>query len=331
MYGNIIHMKKYRVAVVRGGPSAEYDVSMKTGRGVLDALSGSEFEAIDVIISKDGEWIIDGFAKSPEKALGAVDAVFIALHGAYGEDGEIQRELDRLSVPYTGSKAFPSSVAMNKVLTKELIKELGIKTPRHMRVNKEVKDLSRLVQSIEQLYSNEFVVKPITGGSSIDTYVIKGSNDLLYTLQKIMHNEEADVMVEERIKGREATAGVVNNLRDTIVYRLPVVEIIPPQNSGFFDYANKYNGETQEICPGRFSKEEKEELESLAERVHTHLNLSQYSRSDFIVSKEGIYFLEVNTLPGLTPESLLPKSIEAVGLTYEKFITHLLHDAMRTW
>jgi len=135
--------------------------------------------------------------------------------------------------------------------------------------------------------------------------------------------------VEEFIEGKEATVGVIENFRNKNIYTLPPIEIRVPKTNDFFDYEAKYNGQSQEICPGNFSSQEKEELERMASLIHTGLNLSHYSRSDFIIHpQKGIYALEVNTLPGLTNESLFPKSLNAVGSDISEFINHLLKLAL---
>ncbi len=317
-------MQGKTIAVLRGGPSAEYHVSMKTGAGVLKALKELDVTTRDIVISRDGHWFVDGFAKKPELALMGVDVVFIALHGEYGEDGQVQRQLEKLSIAYTGSGAYASAIAMNKVLTKEHLQKVGIKTPKFMRVTaSDSHDPIQTALSIGELFGPEYVVKPVFGGSSIGTKMAKGSHELGSVLKELLA-EYPDLLVEERIKGREATAGILEQYRNEALYKMPVIEIIPPATTDFFSEDVKYTGETEEICPGRFTKEEKQLLESLAQEVHTTLNLRHYSRSDFIVAPDGVYFLEVNTLPGLTAESLFPKSIEAVGGNYKELVAHLI-------
>lgn len=319
-------MKNLRVAVLRGGPSDEYDVSMKTGAEVLSALTRQNIKHVDIIINKQGEWVVHGFSKTPPEALVAVDVVFIALHGTYGEDGGVQRILDRIGIPYTGSRAYPSSLAMNKILAKDILREAGIKTAPHLKVNKQSNDVRRVATSIDSMFGPSYVVKPVSGGSSIDTYIVHGVHELVKALHESFKRRE-EVLVEKLIKGKEATVGVVEGLRSSPLYVLPTIEIVPPASNGFFDYDAKYSGKTDEICPGRFSREEKAGLEEAAQVAHQRLGLSHYSRSDFIVTPEGIYFLETNTLPGLTTESLLPKALSAVGHSYDDFVLHLIETA----
>ena len=319
-------MQRLSVAIIRGGPSQEHDVSMRTGAEVLSVLAPERYRVRDIIVTRAGDWIESGFQREPLTVLESVDVVFIALHGLYGEDGTLQRQLERAHVPYTGSGPYPSAIAMNKLLTKEHLKEARINMAPHMKVSRDNADLYRVATSIESLFGPEYVIKPINGGSSIDVRNAAGVNDLYTALTEITKQHE-EVLVEQRLIGKEATVGVVERFRDQSIYRLPAIEIVPPAESLFFDYENKYNGKTEEICPGRFSKAEKTALEDAATMVHQTLGLAQYSRSDFIVTADGVYFLEVNTLPGLTSESLLPRSLSAVGCSYSHFIEHLLLDA----
>jgi D-alanine-D-alanine ligase len=319
---------KIRVAVLRGGPSSEYDVSLKSGHTVLKNLP-SKYHPIDIFISKDGLWHRGGLEKKPHDALHDVDVIFNALHGEYGEDGKVQQLLDESTIPYTGSGAAQSALSMNKILTKEtLAKHFTLKTPRHFAVRKG-EDVQSKAHDIFKIMHAPYIVKPISLGSSVGVSLVKSIHGLPDVLELALQNA-ALVMVEEYIHGKEVTCGVVDDLRGSRHYTLPLVEIIPPQGSPFFDYDAKYGGQSQEICPGRFSESEKKEIEALARDVHATLGLRHYSRSDFIVHREkGIYFLEVNTLPGLTSESLLPKALEAVGVTLPSFFDHVLTLALK--
>lgn len=319
-------MVKPRIAVLRGGPSDEYDVSMQTGSAVLGALQDSEYEPLDIVITRGGEWLSNGFPRQPKDVLAVTDAVFVALHGAYGEDGTLQRFLDLYGTPYTGSAAFASSLAMNKILAKEHLYDMPIKMPAHMRVTSgRNTDIVRLAHTLEDLLGPECVVKPVAGGSSIGMRIVQGAGELAKALQDALC-ERDEVLVEERIRGKEATCGVLERFRGEELYVLPAIEIVPPEEESFFTYAAKYSGKSDEICPGRFTAREKEEIARMAALVHATLGLSQYSRSDFIVADDGIYFLEVNTLPGLTAESLMPKALGAVGSSHREFVHHLLRD-----
>jgi D-alanine-D-alanine ligase len=320
-----------RVAVLRGGLGDEFAVSLRTGAAVLSALDTTRFSPIDVIVTKTGEWLVDGVVRYPEQLLRTTDVVFIALHGTYGEDGTVQRLLDRFSVPYTGSRALPSAISMNKDLTKSLVNELGVKQARHRVVKKaEIESVDRVAKEIVTEFGPEYVVKPVASGSSVGTFMVKDPTLLPQALSDALQYYD-EVMVEARIYGREATCGVIENFRNQPLYALPPIEIIPPRSADFFDHTVKYNNTTAELCPATFCYDTKAEIEDLAKAIHQTLGLSQYSRSDFIVADDGIYFLETNTLPGLTTESLFPKALAAVGSRYDAFITHLLTDALERW
>lgn len=317
-------MQCTEVAVLRGGPSSEYEVSLQTGAGVLASLKHQGIATKDIIISRKGEWMVGGFVRSPKEALSGVDVAFIALHGMYGEDGTVQRILERYGIPYTGSGPYASAVAMNKALTKEHLKPHGLKMAQHIKLSREgTADVRQAANNIAHLFGPEYVVKPVSGGSSMHTIMAHSHAELVTALESVLPQVDA-VLVEERIVGREATVAVLEKYRGDTHYVLPPIEIVPPSHVDFFDTAAKYSGATDEICPGRFSAAERDELLATARAVHTILNLRHYSRSDFMINKEGIYFLEVNTLPGLTAQSLFPKAIEAVGGTYNELVGHLL-------
>lgn len=314
-----------RIGVIRGGPSSEYDISLQTGKSVLEHLSETH-RPIDIYISRDGKWHIKGIERPPERIFGHVDVIFNALHGKYGEDGVVQEILNRHGVKYTGSDRYPSAVAMNKWLTKEKAKSFGIKTPIAHLVKKD-DDLKTKTREILTSIPYPIIVKPTSGGSSIGLHVANSHQELLEAISYILGKGDS-VLVEEMIKGKEASCGVIENFRNREIYSLPPVEIIPPKGK-IFDYESKYNGKSTEICPGNFSNHEKAEIERISTLIHKILELSHYSRSDFIVSpKRGVYFLEVNTLPGLTKESLLPKSLEAIGSNMKEFIHHTIGLAL---
>ena len=331
-----------KVGVIRVGISSEYDVSLKTGGNVISHLLNDKlnkiYKPIDILIDKDGVWYIQGKPTSIEKVFNNVDVIFNALHGDYGEDGKVQQVLDTWGIPYTGSKSFPSAVGYNKVLSKEQFRLLGIKTPKHLLFPVYQKDFDgpiedyaiRKAKEVHSKISPPWIVKPVSSGSSMGVIVCKTFDDLIRAFNDGV-NQKVSVLVEEMIEGKEATVGVIENFRGKDLYVLPSIEIRVPKENNFFDYDAKYSGKSEEICPGNFTREEKEELERLAKLIHKGLNLSHYSRSDFIVHpKRGIFVLEVNTLPGLTDESLIPKGLRAVGADVSEFIHHIISLARKS-
>ncbi len=316
-----------RIGVIRGGPSAEYDVSLKSGANVLKTLSETH-RPLDIFISKDGTWHVQGIVRSPERILPHVDVVFNALHGAFGEDGKLQKILDHHGVKYTGSNSYSSAICMNKVLSKEIFIKHGLKTP-HYAVIKRNDDIAEKVREIFKTFVMPVIVKPAGSGSSIGVSVVRTIPEIIDAARSAFKHGTS-VLVEEFIKGKEATCAVMEDWRGQPVYALLPVEIRMKNEDKFFDYDSKYSdGACEEICPGKFLKDEKNVLEECARKAHESLQLSHYSRSDFIVSpNRGVYILETNSLPGLTDESLLPKSLSAVGISTRDFLHHVLSLAM---
>jgi D-alanine-D-alanine ligase len=320
-------MAKKKVGVLRGGPSFEYEVSLKTGKSVIDNLA-DRYEVLDIFIDKEGIWHHLGVPIKPENVFKKVDVIFNALHGTYGEDGTVQKLLDYFNIPYTGSTALASAVGMNKLLSKKVYKNYNLKTPLHTVVSKK-DNLKNEVVKLFKSFPMPVVIKPVSGGSSLGTAIAKNITDLeVGIVEALKYSDTA--LIEEFISGKEATCGVVDNFRNEIIYTLLPIEIRKPVESDFFDYKAKYSGQSQEICPGNFTAEEKKIIQKMSKEAHQALGLRHYSRSDFIINpKRGIYILETNTLPGLTSESLLPKSLAAIGCSLPDFLDHLIQLALK--
>ena len=312
------------VGVLRGGPSSEYEVSLKSGANILTSLNRETYEPRDIFISRSGDWHLHGVMVNPERALRGVDVAFNVIHGEFGEDGQVQRILDRLSVPYTGSGPMESSIAFNKLRTKEVVSKLGIRTA-HSVVIDEGENLGEAALRLFRTFPHPAIVKPAIGGSSVGITLVDNFHALEGALERAFRISPK-VLVEEYIKGKEATVGVIDSFRGEKIYALLPVEIVPPPKHGFFSYDAKYSGETIERVPGNFTQEEKQELMRLARLAHEGLGLSHYSRSDFIVARRGIYFLETNSAPacGMTSESLFPKAVAAVGANMPDFLDHVI-------
>lgn len=317
-----------RVAVLRGGPGKEHAVSLQSGARVLETLSKDKYVPIDIYIDPAGVWHERGRPISRVRALQKCDVVFNALHGTYGEDGEVQKLFKTTGVPHTGSGTFPSFVATHKVFAKEEARKAGLRTPHFLFVEKE-SDLEEAAWKATRTLCQPLIIKPVRGGSSVGVSEVAGYIPLLSALQALQKECEDDILIEEKVSGREATVGILDDFRGNACYALPPVEIIPPQECRFFSYDAKYGGKSIEKCPGGFSPSEVASLTKAAILMHKTLGLSQYSRADFIVAPEGVYFLEINTQPGLTKESLYPKELAAAGLSFPDFLDHLIQGAMK--
>lgn len=327
MTTDILGRGKIRVGVLRGGPSNEYDVSLRTGQSVLKHLP-EKYISHDIFISRDGEWHFIGTPKTPEKILRNVDVIFNALHGKYGEDGRVQSLLEQFKVPYTGSSSLPSSMSFNKVLSKKRFRSVGIKTPvsvifhprDHVRKN---------VLELFKSFPQPSVIKPVSGGSSVG---VSFAHDFESFERGIEHalRHGGIALVEEYIDGKEAVVSVLESASGGDLYSLFPVEIRKPVHKKLFDYELKYLENTEKICPGEFSTDEKTEMQSLALKAHKALGLRHYSNSDFIIHpKRGIYILEVNSHPGMTPTSILPRSLHTAGISMRDFLDHLIVSAIK--
>jgi len=313
------------VGVLRGGPSREHEVSLKTGAAMVANLPEERYSVRDIYIDKGGQWHDRGRQTSPERILRQVDVVLNGLHGEYGEDGEVQRLLERFGVPYTGADSFASYLAMHKVMTKMRARDAGLQTPKFHFIER-AEDGGEGARAVIRTFHQPVVVKPVGWGSSVGISIVGGYAPVFAAVEKLFADGAAGVLVEEYLDGREATVGIVEKLRGEELYSLPAVEIIPPAGN-FYSFEAKYSGATRHVCPGNFSRVVNEELQRAAKVAHRALGLRHYSRSDFIVTPKGVYYLETNTLPGLTEESLLPKSLAAVGVPFPDFLSHLVNLA----
>ena len=311
------------VGVLRGGPSKEHEVSLKSGAAMIAHLPPERFTVRDLYIDKKGTWHDRGREVSPVDALRTIDVALIGLHGEYGEDGTVQRLLTQTGVPYAGTDAYGSHLAMHKALAKAHAREAGLMLARDVLVET-LEGAEKGAHEAIRSFRQPVVVKPVAWGSSVGVSIVGGYLPVYEAIVALFNAGATGVLIEERIIGTEATAGVVEGLRGEELYSLPPVEIIPPPSAGFFAAHVKYTGDTREICPGRFSRAVSDEIQRQAALAHRMLGLRHYSRSDFIVTDKGVYYLETNTLPGLTSESLMPKSLAAVGVSFPDFLVHLV-------
>ena len=316
------------VAVLMGGRSSEREVSLSSGRMVVDALRTTETlddrrgpaRVIAVEILPDGRWRYGKNVSLPGEAVVAlsdVDVFFSALHGGEGENGALQGFLTCCDLAFTGSGVIGSAVAMDKGFARELVRAAGVRVARGVALRRsEWPPSPALERELEALLVDGCVVKPRRGGSSVGCSLVRERTALELAVLRAFE-EGPDVLVEELVVGIECTAGVLE-APDGSVLALPPVEIRP--RGTFFDYHEKYDQDgALELCPPLgIGPNECARLEQAALAAHRALNCEGYSRSDFIVPSAGgePVFLETNTLPGLTPRSLLPKSAGAVGIDY---------------
>ena len=294
-----------KIIVLAGGNSTEREVSLVSGGMIEKALRerGHEVSLIDVDFKMGPEDWGAFFARCKE-----ADIVFFGLHGVPGEDGRLQGMFELLSIPYTGADYLSSAVCMDKVVTKQLLREAGLSVPGEFT-------------SPEEVERFPVVVKTSTGGSSVGVYIAQDKKELQEAYKKAA-GFPGRVMLEEYIPGREFTLTVMDG------EALPVIEIIP--KSSFYDYEHKYEpGMTEEVCPADLPPEKTEELKALAIRAFEALSLNAYARFDLRMNEEGrFYFLEANTLPGMTPTSLLPLEGRTIGLEFGELCERIIEISL---
>ncbi|MCK9296132.1 MAG: D-alanine--D-alanine ligase [Desulfobulbaceae bacterium] len=306
---------KLRVALLAGGKSGEREVSLAGARGVLAALDKQKYDVRQYDPATD-------LARLAADAAD-LDVAFILLHGPLGEDGSMQGFLDLLGLPYQGSGVLGSAMAMNKNLAKILYKQAGLRVADWQMASR------RDIDSPENLSAQlrfPLVVKPVGQGSSLGMSIAHDNAGLAAGLKRAF-DYDSEVMVEEFIRGREITAGVLGN---NDLQALPLVEIIPGKDYLFFDYEAKYKaGATREICPADFPGEITRQAQEYALCAHRALRLRGCSRTDMIVSDEGeVFVIETNTIPGMTPTSLLPQAAQAVGYSFSQLLDLLIGLAL---
>ena len=317
------------VGVLRGGPSHEYDTSLVTGNVLLSHLLPERYTPRDIFIDKTGAWHVAGKAMSPTCILEIVDVVLVGLHGEYGEDGEVQKILERHGVPYSGSNSFASFLAMHKVFAKKYAGENNIHTPRYVLIESP-DDISDSVVTAVRSFIPPIVVKPVRWGSSVGVSLSTGYPHVCEAVTALFDEGAQNVLLEEYVRGREIAVGVIENFRGKELYALPVAEITATHGEEFLSSDVKKNDEGIKIsCPASFSKSQKEELLQSAMAMHRSLGLRHYSRSDFIVTPHHVYYIETNSLPGLTEKSIFPAMLEAVGESQSNFTEHLINLALR--
>ncbi|MGA2774622.1 MAG: D-alanine--D-alanine ligase [Candidatus Omnitrophota bacterium] len=298
-----------RIGILMGGPSSEREISLKSGKAVYDVLSALGEDVVAIDIKSDGVEENIRLINSQ-----GIDCAFLALHGRFGEDGTIQMILENMRIPYTGSGVLASKLAMDKVSSREIFKKANLLVPRSKVVDKQsYKQGSFLKLNL----GSRLVIKPAAQGSSIGLSIIDRKEDLAKALELAFKFDDR-LIVEEYIKGREMTVGILEESA------LPVIEIIPSR--AFFDFEAKYkDGLTEYVIPAGIDKKTAARIQASALSAHKLLGCFGYSRVDLILHEEGdIFVLEVNTIPGMTSTSLLPKAAGKIHIKFEELCMRLI-------
>jgi len=341
--------------VLCGGPSTEFEVSLSSGRVVCERIRLDEYVVRPVVITRSRRWILAervlekdsdrawlatffkmaadpsstkvglDVAEAAARMIGeGVHCAFLALHGQFGEDGAVQGFLETLGIPYTGSGVLASAIAFHKILSLDIFRGAGLTTPRGMRVHRE----TAISEILEQLQLPVFV-KPVRGGSSVGMSYVEKEEDLAPAIALALATD-TEALVEEKVDGVEVSCGVLDLVRDGNIVSTPLPPTeIRPLESAYFDYEAKYRpGKSKEITPANLQPTIIRKIQLCALRAHQALGCEGMSRTDMIVREDGEpVVLETNTIPGMTPTSLLPQQAEAIGMSFADFLDTLITHA----
>lgn len=332
-----------------GGYSTEHDVSVTSGTGVIRAMDGSKYNIHPVLIQKDGTWIwssrelspyqkdnftenyfysLEGPSARQEKnpalsELPSADIAFLALHGKWGEDGHVQGLLENWGIPYTGCGLLASALAMDKVLCKAAYLSVGIDTPPYRVLFRDDFSGDKLVEAADAL-GFPLVIKDPVGGSSIGMGIAKDLDEAGQIVNDLFKNSNR-LLCEKFIKGQEASCGYIEGVETP----LPPTEMRMTTRE-YFDFEAKYNGECREVTPAEFPEELTKRIQELAKKAHLAIGGAGYSRTDVRIDAEGkLWALETNTLPGMTPTSILPAEAAAVGIDYTHLIDLIIDTSLK--
>ena len=330
------------IAVIAGGDSSEWKVSLASGKNVASALDRSLFN-VYIVFLRGSSWklidesVLDSLLESsnafePELPGNEVDKsdfsaggvkfdyAMIMIHGEPGETGQLQGYLEMMGVPFNTSSSYVCAVSFDKQSCKRFLDFAGVNLARDLYLRREH---TYDVKEITATLGLPLFVKPTIGGSSFGISKVEREEELVPAINKAFEECPA-LLIEECISGRELTVGVYR--KDGNVCTLPVTEIVTTR--GWFDYQAKYQGQSSEICPARINQKTTTAVKDLSEQIYTYMGCNGLVRMDYILRGDSIFFLEINSTPGMTPMSLVPKQIETAGLTLQQFLTTLISQSM---
>lgn len=307
-YANPTMPKK--IAVLSGGPSSEHEISLASGRNVAGGLRIQGHRIEEITVGKDGSFSI------PPEELTSFDICFIAMHGPYGEDGTIQAILESIGVPYTGSDAKASFLGMDKIASRSIWLHRGLPVVPFEVVRSEIH-----AQGLPERFPLPLVFKPFNQGSSVGVSIVK-SEDQIKKAYEAAASFSVPVMVDRYIQGREINAGILGE------EPLPLIEIVPKKE--FFDYEAKYNPSlADEITPAPLDRQTTERIQEVALRAFKALGCRGFARVDLFLGEDGeIYLSEINTIPGLTENSLFPKEAKAAGIEFPQLLEKIIYESL---
>lgn len=315
------------VGVLRGGNSNEYARSLQTGAAMLQALPEDSYDTRDILIDKNGSWHMRGMPTAPLRALRQLDVAVNAMHGGMGEDGTIARLLEQAGIAFTGSRAVPSAFSLHKGRAREALRSAGIRMPNAVVFSiGNSFTAEEMAEAVFAQFGPPYILKPANLGSSWGITVVDSILDLPDALADMLEAFDV-VIVEEFLRGMNATVGIIEHFRNEDLYALPPVEIELPSEYRFLTNNALAANHARYVCPGNCSSEHKTMLMDVARQAHRVLGLSGYSDIDFILTPRGPYMLEANTTPALGEGAVFPVMLDAVGSSVPEFLQHAIARA----
>ncbi len=325
-------MKKINIALVAGGDSGEYEVSIASAAVVKENLDSSKYNVYTIVL-RGKEWYYEktnkrfpvnkaDFTLNVEGKKITFDLAFIVIHGTPGEDGKLQGYFDLMNIPYTTTDLFTSAVTFKKSFTNAIVAQAGVNVARSVSIG--IHEIENAASKCQHLKLPLFV-KPNKGGSSVGISKVNTQDSFRTAVNKAFE-QDSEILIEEFIEGRELACGIIKADGELLCF--PITEII--SKNDFFDYEAKYTpGLADEITPAKISKEEVKLCNETSRRLYEHLDCRGLVRFDFFLTTKGLYFLEVNTIPGLSAASIIPKQIQAMGKTAAWLYDTMIREALK--
>ncbi len=322
-------MVRTSVGILRGGTGSEYELSLKTGAAMLAALPDDKYDTRDIFIDKRGYWHLRGAPADAGRILSQVDVVLNGLHGGVGEDGTVQRILERAGVPYAGARSQAAALSLNKIRAREILQQAGIRMPHAVSFNLgNALTTGEMSHFVFSQFGPPYVVKPAQEGASNGIRMAMTLLELPDVLGDVLDAFGA-ALVEQYVRGQEASVGVIEDFRGEELYALPPAHVVIPEGARYLESTHHQGGSLRHNVPSNFSHSEKRAIAEMARAAHRALGLSHFSRADIILTPRSAYLLEVNALPGLYPGASFQPMLESVGSSVPEFLEHAIYLARR--
>lgn len=323
-------MARTIVGILRGGASPEYDLSLKTGVTMRDALPDDRYDVRDIFVDKQGVWHARGIPSDPARILSQMDVVLNALHGDAGEDGTVQRILDRSGVRYAGPRAHAALASYHRPQARDILKLSGVKIPQGVSFSLDSStDTGAMAREVFARFGPPYMVKPARGSALRGIRLARTIIELPHVLGDVL-DTHGGALVEEYVRGHDASASVLEGFRGENIYTFPPVHSLVSNGFSHINTEHIENNMVRHTCPSHFAHEEKQCIADAARMAHQALGMTHFSHSDFRVAPHGIYLVKTDHIPRLYPGGVHHSMFDAVGVSTREFVEHLIMLAQKT-